>query len=254
VTGVIHQSTPSTGVRLFEIDCPPANAVCHAARASLAEAFASAETDLDTRAVVITGRGAGFCAGDDLREAAARGADALGSLAQFGQLLDQIEALRVPVIAAINGHCIGGGLELALCCDIRIASPAARFIAAGVNVGLMASVYRLPRIVGAAQAKSMILTGNAVDAASALDTGLVTAVHATDALLPAALALAAHIATRAPLSVEASKQMINQAFDLSPDEARNAIAAHAVKLVASRDHAEGAAAFAARRKPDFTRS
>lgn len=254
MSGTIHQSTPAAGVALIEIDCPPANALGHNARLKLAAILDAIDADLAIRAVVIAGRGSGFCAGDDLREAATRGQGVLESLNQFGILLEQIEALRVPVIAAINGHCIGGGLELALCCDIRIAAPEAQFMAAGVNVGLMASVYRLPRLIGIARAKAMILTGQMIGADHALGDGLVSQIHDREALLPAALDLASHIATRAPLSVEASKRMIGRVFDLTAAEALDAMAAEAQTLAASQDYAEGTAAFIARRKPEFTRS
>ncbi len=115
-------------------------------------------------------------------------------------MLERIETYLIPVIAAVNGHCLGGGLELASVCDIRIASQAASFVCAGVNVGLMASAYRLPRLIGVARAKQMLLTGAPHDAATAERFGLVTAVHAADTLLPEAIRLAARIASRAPLS------------------------------------------------------
>lgn len=253
MSGTIHVRAATAATVLIEIDCPPSNAIGHAVRVQLAEVLGRIESDLAVRAVVITGRGSGFCAGDDLREVATRGDGTLDSLAQFGRLLDQIETLRVPVIAAINGHCVGGGLELALCCDIRLASAHARFIAAGVNVGLMASVHRLPRLIGTGRAKAMILTGRPVDAARALADGLVTEIHDAETLLPSALSLASHIATRAPLSVEASKRMIDRAFDLGASQARDAIASEVQRLVASQDYAEGSAAFAERRSPDFKR-
>lgn len=254
MSGVVHYSVPIDGVALIEIDCPPANALGHEARSQMASYLTQIETDLTIRAVVLTGRGTVFCAGDDLREASLRGGDTYESLAQFGGLLDQLEALRVPVIGAINGHCIGGGLELALCCDMRLAASEAEFVAAGVNVGLMASVYRLPRLIGIARAKSIVLTGKPVSAQTALEYGLVTEVFEAEDLISSALNLASHIATRAPLSVEASKAMIVKAFDLTATQARAAMAPHVQKLVTSKDYAEGKAAFIERRKPKFTRT
>ena len=121
--------------------------------------------DLSVRAVVVTGRGKAFCSGDDLREefeAVAGGGERGANLLDFGRLLDQLESFRAPVIAAVNGWCVGGGVELALCCDVRLASSEAKFVCAGVNVGLMASAYRLPRLIGVAQAKEMLFTGRAV--------------------------------------------------------------------------------------------
>jgi len=254
VSGQIHTSRPRQGVVLLEIDNPPSNALAEAVRRQLEAELDQIETDHSLRAVVLTGRGKGFCSGDDLREAAARGDEARASLSQFGRLLDKVENLRVPVIGAINGHAVGGGLELALCCDIRLAAAEARFLAAGVNVGLMVSVYRLPRLVGTAAAASMILTGSAIDAAQALHIGLVTEVVPRVQLQSAAVDLAQRIATRAPLSVEASKRMIRQAFDLTPDAAREAAGGEVNALARSNDHREGVAAFVAKREPVFTRS
>jgi enoyl-CoA hydratase len=254
MSGRIHVSRPRPGVVLLEIDNPPSNALAEAVRLQLDAELDAIEADHAVRAVVLTGRGKGFCSGDDLREAASRGEGNRASLGQFAGMLDRIEALRVPVVGAINGHAVGGGLELALCCDIRLAAEGARFLAAGVNVGLMASVYRLPRLVGVAAASTMILTGSPVDAARALAIGLVSEVHPEAALLDAALALAERIASRAPLSVEASKRMIRQAFDLTPDAAREAAAQETRVLVRSNDHREGIAAFVAKRPPVFTRT
>jgi len=250
----LHVSRPHGAVAWIEIDSPPANALGESVRLRFEQELDAIETDYSVRAVVVTGRGAGFCSGDDLREAKGRGEGALSSLRQFGRLLDKLERLRVPVIAAVNGHAIGGGLELALCCDIRIASETAWFLGAGVNVGLMASVYRLPRLIGIGPAKAMLLTGTRTDAATALSYGLVTAVHPAERLAEEALKLAVRVATRAPLSVEASKRMIGQAFDLDAAEAAAAIGREIKVLAASNDHRAGIEAFLARQEPVFTRT
>lgn len=247
-------SRHSENIVLIEIDCPPANALGTAVRQRLEHELDLIEEDLTVRAVILIGRGAGFCSGDDLREAANRGDNALASLSQFGRMLDKIEQLRVPVIAAINGFAIGGGLELALCCDIRIASEQAWFLGAGVNVGLMASVHRLPRLIGVGPAKAMLLTGLKADAQTALGYGLVTAVYPYDQLMDEALILARRIATRAPLSVEASKRMIGKAFDLQPREAAIEAGKELSILASSDDHKEGLRAFSAQEKPSFTRA
>jgi enoyl-CoA hydratase len=157
------------------------------------------------------------------------------------------------VIAAINGWCLGGGLELASVCDIRIAAAEARFVCSGVNVGLMASAYRLPRLIGLARAKHMLLTGSPVDAATADKFGLVTAVHAGDALRVQAVTLAERIASRAPLSVEATKRTAALASDLSPEEAAALNAKELAVLSRSADHKAALAAFAEKREPVFKR-
>src|SRR5262245_1445646 len=215
----IHQ-TIENGVAFLRIDNPPANALGHAARVAFNARLDALETDDAIRAIVLTGTGRSFCSGDDLKEQqAARSSGKTEHLGEFGRLLDRIESYRSPVIAAINGWCMGGGLELALCCDIRIASADATFTCAGVNVGLMASAYRLPRLIGVARAKQMLLTGSPHDATTAEKFGLVTAVHSPDALMAEATKLAARIASRAPLSVEASKRAAAAAPDLTPAEA-----------------------------------
>jgi enoyl-CoA hydratase len=153
----------------------------------------------------------------------------------------------------VNGHCVGGGLEIALCCDIRLASTKASFTAAGVNVGLMASAWRLPRIIGVAKAKVMLLTGLPVDARGALGNGLVTEVHEPDALLDAAVALAGRIASRAPLSVEATKRVASRAIDMDAEAAAASNVEEIAILSATEDHAGAVAAFAERREPVFRR-
>ena len=238
----LHVSRPTAAVVLLELDAPPANGLGMALRGQLSEAVAAINADLTVRAVVLTGRGGAFCAGDDLREAAGRGAGQLDAVLGFNGLMDHVEACRVPIIAAIDGWCLGGGLELALACDIRIASHRASFAASGVNIGLMASVVRLPRLIGEARAKAHLLTGASFDSARALEDGLVTAVHPADALLPAALALAERIASRAPLAVEAAKRAV-AGFE-----------ADVAALVASADHAEAVVAFMSKRSAVFRRA
>jgi len=249
----LRLSRPAEGVALAEIDNPPANALGSVMRGRMNALLDELEADLSVRAVVLTGRGKTFCTGDDLREAAARGAVSPAAVADFNAMLDRIERFRAPIVAAVNGHCVGGGLEVALSCDIRLASTAASFTAAGVNVGLMASAYRLPRVIGVAQAKAMLLTGSPVLADAALANGLVTAVHEPQDLMGAAVALASRIASRAPLSVEATKRIAGRALDMDPAEAAKAMAAEIAVLSASDDHAGAVTAFAERREPTFRR-
>jgi len=254
MSGQIHASHPHTGVVLLEIDNPPVNALGCAIRERFEQELDCAQSDLSQRVIVITGRDNAFCAGDDLREAQSRGDAASAGLGQFGRLLEKIEAHRVPVIAAVNGHAVGGGLELALCADIRIASENASFLAAGVNVGLIASVYRLPRLIGAGPASLMLLTGKPVKAARALDWGLVSEVNPREALMGAALELAQRIASRAPLSVEAAKRMIRRVPELTSQTWPHAAAEELRVLLKSNDHRIGVEAILARKEPVFTRS
>lgn len=250
MSGTVHVEPVSPGVVLLEIDNPPMNPLGVEMRETFMAALDQVETDESLRCLIVTGRGRAFCSGDDLKNVGPKGED----LAGFGRLLERLEATRVPVVAAVNGWSVGGGFELALCCDIRLASTEAKFVCAGVNVGLMASTYRLPRLIGVSRAKSMLLTGLPHDAETAERYGLVMAVHAPDELRGAAVALAQRIASRAPLSVEATKRTANRAPDLSPEDADRIWAEELRVLRRSNDHKAAVAAFRERREPVFTRS
>jgi len=250
MSGAVHVQPVSDAVVLLEIDNPPMNPLGVEMRQTFMEALDAVEANEALRCLIVTGKGRAFCSGDDLKSVGPAGED----LAGFGRLLDRLEATRVPVIAAVNGWCIGGGFELALCCDIRIASTEAKFVCAGVNVGLMASTYRLPRLIGVSRAKAMLLTGLPHDAETAERYGLVTGLHTADALRAGAISLAERIASRAPLSVEATKRTANRAPDLSPDEAAAMAAPELRILRRSADHKAAVAAFRERRDPLFTRS
>lgn len=249
----LHVERRENGVVQLEIDAPPVNALGSETLALLLAELDTIENDMSVRAVVLTGRNGKFCAGADLRDMEGDGAAKARLTDNFSRLLPMLERLRVPVIAAIDGISAGGGLELALVCDIRIASTRAGFIGAAVNMGLMASSYRLPRLIGIAAAKAMLLTGLRTDPETALRYGLVTQVCAPADLLPQALALADRIATRAPLSVEATKRMIDKALDLDPEAGEAAFAAELPALFASADHAEAVARFNRKETPTFIR-
>ncbi len=238
-------------VALVELDNPPMNAMSADSCAKMMEIFGALQTDREIRAIVLTGRGKAFCSGADMKEARPGSGEGVSA---FGRVLERVAASRAPVIAAVNGHCIGGGLELALCCDLRIASRRASFVCAGVNVGLMASTYRLPRLIGISRAKAMLLTGSPFDAAVMEAWGLVTALHAPEHLVDAALALAARVASRAPLSVEATKRFADRAVDMSPAEAREMMVRELPVLQVSRDHQEAISAFIEKREPVFSRT
>ena len=250
MSGAVHVQPVSDAVVLLEIDNPPMNPLGVEMRQTFMDALDQVEANDALRCLIVTGKGKAFCAGDDLKSVGPAGED----LAGFGRLLDRLEQTRVPVVAAVNGWCVGGGFELACCCDIRIASTEAKFVCAGVNVGLMASTYRLPRLIGVSRAKAMLLTGLPHDAETAERYGLTTGLFAPEALREAAIALAQRIASRAPLSVEATKQVATRAPDLSPDEAAAMQAPQIEVLRASADHRAALDAFRERRDPVFTRS
>src|SRR5271155_5240212 len=225
--------TPAAHIALLEIDAPPSNALGRDLRREFFSHLDAIERDDAIRAVIITGRGKSFCSGDDLKEREAARSGGEDPALSFAALIDRIENLRAPVIAAINGWAVGGGLELTLCCDIRIAASDEQFVCAAVNVGLIASAYRLPRLIGVGPAKHMLLTGSPFDAATVERFGLVTEVVPAEKLREASLLLADRIATRAPLSVEATKRVASKALDLDRDEASRALGLEFQTLIKS---------------------
>ncbi len=241
----IGQATP--GIALIEIDSPPVNAISRSMLTAFSKVLEEVERDPSVRAIVIAGTGRAFCSGADLKEAARAGA---GELA-FGILLDQLAQCALPTIAAIHGPCAGGGLELALCCDVRVADESARFICSGVNVGYIASACRLPRLIGLSRAKTMLLTGLPYDAATALQWGLVTELTEPGEAPAAAIRLAGRIASRAPLAIAAAMRCADRALELSVEEGTAMVDREATALRGTADYAEGIRAFAERREAVF---
>ncbi|OZM78114.1 enoyl-CoA hydratase/isomerase family protein [Pseudonocardia sp. MH-G8] len=252
---VATRATPHVGV--LRIDSPPRNAFGRAECLAFIAAFEEFTQDPDIRCLVVTGTGKSFLSGANLRHqeelTPADFEKYADSNEGLGSIMARIEAARFPVIAAINGYALGGGLEVALCCDIRLASTDARFVCAGVNVGLILSWFRLPRVVGLGRAKEMLLSGAMYGPEQAERWGLVSGLHDPADLVPAALALAERIATRAPLSVEATKECANQAFDLSTAEAMALQREKFLQMIATRDHGEALRAFIEKRPANYER-
>ncbi len=214
----------------------------------------------EVRALILTAAGEkAFCVGADLKgraqeyEADGAGPDPLAE--RVRRVFGLVEDLPLPVIAAINGYALGGGLELALACDLRVAAERAKFGLPEAKVGSMpgaGGTQRLTRALGPARAKELMFTAEFVDAAEARRIGLVNRVFPNDGLMAGARALAGTIASRAPLSIRAIKTAVNLCQDASL-EAGLAFerTAHAV-LRASHDRREGIQAFVEKREPRFT--
>ena len=226
----------------------------------LARAFLHyAREDERVRAVLLTGAGdRAFCAGADIKERAGnqvRGTDYFFAQRATHDLFRDIEAFEKPVIAAINGVALGGGLELALCCDIRIASATARFGLPEVKLGVIPAAggtQRLPRLIGAARAKELVLTSDLIDAETALRYGIVTSVVPAGALMQTALSLAQRIAEQPPLAVRFAKQAIDRGMQTDLDSGLEFERYAAAMIVDSDDRKEGMRAFVEKRKPVFT--
>lgn len=239
------------------IDRPAAaNALNASVRADLDAVLDRFERDKACLSLIVTGRGAKmFAAGSDIREFI--GFDAAASLKlsrDIARTMRRIEAVPKPVIAAINGHCIGGGLELALACDIRIASRQARLGLPEVALGIMpggGGSARLARLVGAGQALHMCMSGNLIDAETAFRIGLVTEVCEGPEVLSESLRLAETIASRSAFAVGQVKRAILSGLSSELDGAIELEAQACSACFASPDAAEGMAAFIEKRPAVF---
>jgi enoyl-CoA hydratase/carnithine racemase len=224
---------------------------------ALERAAARAAGDPAVRAVVVTGVGRAFSAGLDVAEfgAMADAEDADRVIGDLQRAIMAFELLPKPVVAAVNGLAVGGGLQLAIACDLRVASEAAEFAAWEMRWAIvpdLGGTERLPRLVGLGRAKELCFTGRQVGAAEALQIGLVNRVVPAAELPAAAADLAGGLASGPTLALGLAKQALNEAFDRSPAEGM-AAAKRAQRLTfASADHAEARAAFAERRPPRFT--
>jgi len=237
-------------VGTLTLDAPPLNLLSDALRATLLDALADFRARR-LRAVIVAGRGRAFCAGADLRD------EAKLTPAEVQAFLDADEAVFTALadfpgatIAAVNGYAYGGGFELALACDIRVAGRAARFAGVGVKLGLTVSTARLARVAGEGVALDLLLTGRAVDADEALTLGLVGSI--ADDAEAEARRVAEVVASRAPLSVQANKRGLVHCARLPLAEAVTYERGEWARLQRTRDHKEAVTAFFAKRPPSFT--
>jgi enoyl-CoA hydratase len=220
--------------------------------------FEHAREDDSVRAVVLTGAGdRAFCAGADIKERATHSP----TLPEFHlrqkathELFRAIESFEKPVICAINGVALGGGLELALASDIRIAAAHAKFGLPEARIGALPAAggtQRLPRLVGAAWAKQLMFTCDAIDAEQALRIGLVTQVTAPEALLPTAFEMARRIAANAPLSIRFIKHAVDMGLQTGIEAGLEYERFAAAIVVTGEDRKEGMQAFVEKRAPVF---
>lgn len=230
---------------------------------AIVDALQAADGDPSVRAVILTGAGSAFSSGGDLLKMkpglGLRGEQPVATVRNYRDGIQRLplafQQLEVPVIAAVNGPAIGAGCDLACMCDIRIASQTARFAESFVRVGLVpgdGGAWLLPRVIGWPRATELALTGRMIDAAVALDWGLVTKVVEPGELMPAARALADEIAANPPRAVRLTKRLLREAQDASLGTVLNLSAALQAVVHETRDHEEAVDAFLERRKPTFT--
>jgi enoyl-CoA hydratase/carnithine racemase len=252
------------GVALVTLNRPDAlNAVTMSMEHLLEDVLRRADHDPEVRCIIVTGAGRGFCAGDDVKvqwsDPAMRGAIERLASPRVGvtSMVDVLLRSSTPSVAAVNGPAVGFGMDLALMCDLRVASTDARFSQAYVRMGLVADLpgsWLLPRLVGPAMAAQLLLTGDTVDAATAQAIGLVSMVVPPDELIPAALGLARRIAANPPLAVAATKEGLRRGIGRGVDDLDDLAAirgARLQRLFDTDDHREAVGAFAERRPGRF---
>ena len=233
------------------------NALNRQAIGDLALAMEDLRADDAIRGIILTGSGdKAFAAGSDIDELSGLTAAGAQALAREGQaLMDVIESLGKPVIAALNGYAIGGGCELALACTMRIAAGHARFSLPEVRLGLIpgfGGTQRLPRLIGKGRALQMILSGDMMDAQEACRIGLIDEIVAKEKLIDRAEAILLTISSNAPLAVRYALQAVNDGMDMTQGQGLQLESALFALAATSEDLKEGAAAFVERRRPRFT--
>jgi len=222
----------------------------------LGEAIEEAQSRDDVAAVILTGAGRAFIAGADISELAGLSAVEGKRLARRGQeIFRRFETSPKPTVAAVNGFALGGGCELAMACQIRIAAEGAKFGQPEVKLGLIpgyGGTQRLPRLVGRGRALQLLLTGEMIDAPEAFRIGLVNRVVAADQLLPAAVTMIQQMLMNAPLGLAACIDVVDRGQEMPLDDALALEATQFGVLVTTKDTAEGTHAFLEKRPPRFT--
>jgi enoyl-CoA hydratase len=240
---------------VITLNRPPANAISEALMRDLDNALSAVAQDDSVRAVIVTGAGDRiFCAGADLGSAFAGGD--IAHFIRFGNgVLRKIERFPKPVIAAMNGHALGGGCEIAMACHFRLLKETARMGQTESNLGIIpgyGGTQRLPRLVGAGRAMFLNLTGDFVDAETASAWGLVEKVVPVAELEDVALAIAGRIASQSPHAVGVLRELARTTRDLPLEEGLRREAEGFARCLRSEDGAEGVAAFIEKRSPTFT--
>lgn len=264
------------GIAIIYMNNPPMNVLCSELLENLDSVLDGLEDDETIRAVIVTGRGRAFVAGADIKEMKDKSFDDAWEFAELGQsVISRLEELPVPVIAAVNGFALGGGTEVALACDIRIASEAAKFGQPEVNLGVIpgfGGTQRLARCIGPGKAKELIFTGDIISAEEAYKIGLVQhlvkgykedengeqlkdekdrPIQDNEPVMAAAMEMARKIAEKGPLAIENAKVAIKEGMDLPLYEGLELEAEMFSELFDTEDQKEGMDAFIEKRKPLF---
>ena len=248
--------TIDESIAIITIDNPPMNPLTTELRDQLLAILDELDSKKnEIKVVILTGKGKAFMAGADIKSFPELTQEkAKARLKKGKQLYLKVEQFERPVLCAINGYCLGAGLELAMCCDIRIASSKAQLGQPEINVGVIpggGGTQRLPRLVGAGIAKELIFTGEFINAEKAARIGLVNKVVELEKLMDEAMEMARLIASKPPLGIRAAKEAINMGLNMTLLEGLELEAYHWSYLCGTEDQKEGARAFIEKRKPVF---
>jgi len=247
----------TNGVRTITLNRPDAlNTFNEALKIELADALAAAARDATARAVVITGAGRAFCAGQDLKDRANADVSLGESLrARYNPIIMRVREMEKPVIAAVNGVAAGAGCSLALACDLRIAAEGASFIQAFVRIGLIpdsGATFFLPRLAGLGKAFELAVTGDALQAGEAERLGMVNRVVPAAELMSVTMGLAGRLAQAPTRAIGLTKRAMNRALLSGLEESLDYEASMQELAGRTHDHAEGVQAFMEKRAPHFT--
>jgi enoyl-CoA hydratase len=231
------------------------NALTFQMRAELASAFDACATDDGVRVVLLAGNGRAFCAGVDLRDGSFEESPIESVEVRVrGDFRSKLTGMRKPTIAAVQGFALGGGCELALCCDLRVAADDAQFALPEINLGSIpagGATQRLPRLIGVTRALELLMTGDRLPALEAYRLGLLNKVVPGGELADTASALAKRLAAQAPLAIRYLREAVYGGLDQSLDDGIRLEAYLGGLLRTTDDRLEGLAAFKEKRKPDF---
>jgi len=251
---IVHQQVAAY-VAHIQLNRPNAlNALNLQLMTELKTALQALDADGQVRAIIISGNEKAFAAGADITQMAGKSAIDMYNTDQFSTW-DAIKKTKKPIIAAVSGFALGGGCELAMLCDMIVASETARFGQPEIKIGVMpgaGGTQRLTRAVGKALAMEMVLTGRFITAAEALQAGLVSRITPVELYLEEAIKLAKEVAGMSPLAVKMAKEAVLKAFDSSLEEGLHFERKNFYLLFASDDQKEGMQAFVEKRAPHFT--
>lgn len=248
------------GIATVTLDNPPLNVVTLGLTSQMSELLDELAGNPEVRVLVLTGAGDRvFCAGSDIKEFA----DFIGpdgrvlerKLIAENEMYSKLDKFPKPTVAAVNGHALGGGLELAVCCDLLVSSETARLSLPEVNLGVIpgsGGTIRTTRRIGEGRAKELVLLGEPISAETALRWGLVNRIAAPEQVLAEAQALATRLAGLPNVALQTAKQAIDLTFDMDEPEAIQQTLPLSERVFQSDDAAEGARAFFAKETPNFT--